>query len=947
MTQRLFPLIVLAVVFTTFVNAQTKPKIFEEDKRVLPSDTTWYPLYEMVMNRKFEEAQAKYDSIQTSWTEKKQYNSSLFLGNQFSYWLRVRGKRAEAIATIEKSINDNIAQLDSTCTEFLIACYNRAIYGRKYEDRIVWFDRFIKTCPENKLRKMNAIIHSDCANNYFRLGNLKKSWEYWDYCRANLKYFGNSARFYSRMSNSIGQTDLNVTTHLYDVVLEKMLPLKETDYITFFTMTNMAFICNSQQKFEKAVEYCKQAFKYYADHQKGLSRMIGKSSSTRYEQIVIALTNLKRFDEAQSYIEEMMENKDNFHNGVKVPSLYHKLYADLYYMQGKYDTALEQIQQSYEEMLKYQPDNLAKGFENLYGVYGDIYLKQKNYTKAIEYFEKVVKVITFDHYKTIDDPYVLIDPDKFVVNSIPGLRDVTLKMLKTEKSFYQQTKDKKHLLRLVELSNYAGKISMVNFRNLANEETLLEVSQQLKESAAYGLYASEILAKQDPNYIDTAFVFADRARSFNFNFLKQSRQRNKSLAEDSLLNDIANKTTILANIDSNSENFSEKRLETELDILRSKMLLQSFSEVDMTILSRQAQPEQLRKQLPQDAAILSNFIKGDSIYTIFLTSNHAEVKAVKVDDLKQQIKQLLRAAKTGNSKTDIQKQFYNHFIEPVESNLKGISSLIVLADEQLASIPFELFIDSNDQYLVESYAIQYKYSGKSLQLNNSSSTPNLLAIAPGFKKDGTFIAENITRSALEEADILDKKATYNSLAALDYSIKEVKEIASLFKNDDVNVQVLLDKQATEKQFKESLSAQNIIHIATHGISRGDNQSGLFFTMTDDDGEDGFLSLRELYQLNIDADLVVLSACKTATGTIKEGEGVMALPRGFVYAGAPHVMASLWKVHDKNTKAFMTAFYKYLLQDKAGYSKALQQAKIEFIKHNYLPLDWAGFVLVGE
>jgi len=94
-------------------------------------------------------------------------------------------------------------------------------------------------------------------------------------------------------------------------------------------------------------------------------------------------------------------------------------------------------------------------------------------------------------------------------------------------------------------------------------------------------------------------------------------------------------------------------------------------------------------------------------------------------------------------------------------------------------------------------------------------------------------------------------------------------------------------------------------------------------------------------------LVVLSACKSGYGKVEKGEGVISLPRSFLFNGVPNVIASLWKVHDERTKDLMVAFYKHLLEDKVSYAEALRLAKLDCIKKGFLPLDWAGFVLIGE
>ncbi len=94
-----------------------------------------------------------------------------------------------------------------------------------------------------------------------------------------------------------------------------------------------------------------------------------------------------------------------------------------------------------------------------------------------------------------------------------------------------------------------------------------------------------------------------------------------------------------------------------------------------------------------------------------------------------------------------------------------------------------------------------------------------------------------------------------------------------------------------------------------------------------------------------ANLVVLSACNSGVGALAEGEGVLSLPRGFIYAGVPNVMASLWKIHDKKTKDLMVSFYEHLVAGES-YPRALQLAKLDCIKKGFLPVDRAGFIFIG-
>lgn len=164
----------------------------------------------------------------------------------------------------------------------------------------------------------------------------------------------------------------------------------------------------------------------------------------------------------------------------------------------------------------------------------------------------------------------------------------------------------------------------------------------------------------------------------------------------------------------------------------------------------------------------------------------------------------------------------------------------------------------------------------------------------------------------------------------------------------------LDFQATRTVATSAyLSQYRIVHFATHGLLNSDHPylSGLVLSLVNEKGEqqDGFLRLHEIYNLHLNADLVVLSACQTALGKEIKGEGLIGLTRGFMYAGAPRVVASLWKVDDVATAELMKRFYRAMLQEKQRPAAALRAAQLEMMKKQrwQSPFYWAAFTLQGE
>jgi CHAT domain-containing protein len=151
----------------------------------------------------------------------------------------------------------------------------------------------------------------------------------------------------------------------------------------------------------------------------------------------------------------------------------------------------------------------------------------------------------------------------------------------------------------------------------------------------------------------------------------------------------------------------------------------------------------------------------------------------------------------------------------------------------------------------------------------------------------------------------------------------------------------------------ALADYRFVHFATHGFldSQHPELSGILLSMFDEQGraQDGFLRAHEVFNLKLNADVVVLSACQTGLGKEVKGEGLVGLTRGFMFAGAPRVVVSLWSVNDAATAELMTRFYRGMLVSKLRPAQALQAAQVSMLndKRFAAPFYWAAFTLQGE
>jgi CHAT domain-containing protein len=209
--------------------------------------------------------------------------------------------------------------------------------------------------------------------------------------------------------------------------------------------------------------------------------------------------------------------------------------------------------------------------------------------------------------------------------------------------------------------------------------------------------------------------------------------------------------------------------------------------------------------------------------------------------------------------------------------------------------------------------------------------------------------ERLTRSLRDLGDLGDVEFT---LPKLEYSLREANAITSVAPRGSMMAVGFKANRATLASL--ALRQFSIVHFATHGIlnDRHPELSGIVLSMVNERGEpeDGYLTLRDIYNLDLPADLVVLSACRTGIGKQVRGEGLQGLMRGFMYAGSPRVVASLWRVDDVATAELMKRFYRHMLgkgRNRMSAAAALRKAKLEMMSAGSLPYYWAGFVLQGD
>jgi CHAT domain-containing protein len=295
---------------------------------------------------------------------------------------------------------------------------------------------------------------------------------------------------------------------------------------------------------------------------------------------------------------------------------------------------------------------------------------------------------------------------------------------------------------------------------------------------------------------------------------------------------------------------------------------------------------------------------------------------------------------------------------------------LIVADGALQSLPFAALPDpvNLQEPLMASREIVNVPSASTLAVLrgerlNRKPAPKLLAILadPVFSAEDSRLSRNparppaaVTRDAespLERA-IAEVGFAGSRIPRLPGTRREAAAISAMLPEPERRLAVDFDASRATLISPE-IGQSRILHLATHGLLNDQpDLSGIVLSLVDRLGQpqDGFVRLHELYNLKLAADLVVLSACRTALGKEFRGEGVVGLTRGFLYAGASSVVASLWKVDDRATAELMRHFYASMLGREAlRPASALRAAQIQLWKTKGFenPYYWAAFTLQGE
>jgi CHAT domain-containing protein/tetratricopeptide (TPR) repeat protein len=740
------------------------------------------------------------------------------------------------------------------------------------------------------------------------------------------------------------------------------------------TFRNLGMSYLSKGDYDKSINYFRQ----------GIDALVkAKGSefpdiSDFYGNIGVAFFKNKQVDSAIYYLKYAIDLQSKIDPNRNLETA--KYYVNLglcYDNQKNYAQALDILIKSLNINEQYYGVKSSNLIANIQAI-STVYFHQKEYKKALYYLDKTLEL---GHYLKKND-FSAVDNKMELTQTLRLLSQIYLEL-------FDNSRDIKHLEQETDYAEQA-----VNSLNNCEEALKTEGSKSLLKNTNYAVYESAIEA----NYRLSAFKNKDSLAHIAFQYTEQSKakflqsqiQTAYALAyagiPDSLLQEEASlRQSIVYYEKQRQEKFNVGKSETDSSVLAvSSTLFETQKQYDSlkTALSTNY-PDYYRLKynlktldiatiqktiLSNNQTLLEYFVGDSSIFVFTINKDNYKFTKIPLDFNLDSLVRLMRdgiVAKYDLNKSDDERadapthytegasKLYDKLIRPFKKDLK--KELIIVPDGILGTIPFEALISEKDEtpyyfnahkYLIDAHQVSYAYSATLLKdvltkKHKQEPTNLLLAMAPFSTADTTLMPDLFVYQNIAYGDTSAKRS---DIVPLKFSGQEVANITKL-----MNGTASYGKDATESKFMKIAANYRIIHLATHSQinDKSSDYSFLAFNEIKDSIENELLFVRELYNLSLNADLVVLSACETGVGNVQKGEGIISLARAFTYAGAKSIVTTLWQVNDQKSKILMIDFYKHL---KRGLPKreALWRAKHDFIrKTNGDPYFWAGYIGIGN
>lgn len=489
---------------------------------------------------------------------------------------------------------------------------------------------------------------------------------------------------------------------------------------------------------------------------------------------------------------------------------------------------------------------------------------------------------------------------------------------------------------------------------------------------------------KDRDFIDVFFIIQ---QILKINKLNTSIQRavaidmakNKSIYDDikkiTYLNKSREKILLTSPSDINFNKLDYlklEKIENEIKILNEK-IQRNYPDFKKNYASQFASTALIGFNLKDDEAYIELTHSKYFLYITVLTNKNRIVKYLKIPntEIANLIKKVRSSVQLENNNIkpfdyDSAKKLYKNIFSPIEENLKNINKLYIIPEKQTLSLPFELLVYSEfykEKFLIEKYSISIMPSAAAfIGINNSktfSSNQNFAGFGnPKIKKINSDVKIN-EKYTKEFSSYFTRggKVKIEYLRFLPELPETEIELNLIKKKFGGNSKIFTRENFTEANIKNfNFSEYKVINFASHALVVGEidglAEPAILTTVPEkiDGDKDGLLTTSEIAKLKINTDLVILSACNTASSDGKpSSDGLSGLANAFFYSGSKSLLVTHWSVISDTTVSFISNLFDYIKNSNGDVSKALQKSKIEMIgsKDYSHPIFWAPYVLVGR
>ena len=844
----------------------------------------------------------------------------------------------------------------------------------RFAEALDWLNKSRVIEEELNLEENLAITCNNIGEIYRLQGQFQQGLKYFDKARIILEQLGSEALIANTYNNigtiygDLGKLELAMLWCERARVISKRLGLR-AELAT--TQSNIGYIHRNLGQYESALLWYDKA----RTIQEELALNIELSRT--YNNIGDIYIRRKQYSQGLSWLKKATKVLQDLEEEIKLATIYNNI-AEVYREKGDYSSALSWYEKgmNIQKRLNLKSD-LARSQNNL----GLLQLNQGDLDLSLSWLNKSKKI-----YESMDLEANL----STVYNNIAFVHRFQNQPREALKWYRKAIGIQEKLGIEVELSGFLSNIALV-FNTLSEIDSTfhyaqrsIQISENLRQFnsgatnrqffTGRSLTAVElgITSGYELQRHAAAFSFSEKAKARGLiDLLAERSVKSLKLPKQLAEEDDALQHQLKAVNQSLAEDISISRRKNLIRIRDSLYLAQKQFADRLRILvpaytnliyPNTVSKDDLQSILQIDETLVSFFVGQVNAYAFIITPGDFHmIDLGRSSQIIQLVSEFRREYLPERKKVDLkgdlllekklQKRFfqlstrlYQLLWKPLQATgLLTNRSIILVPDGPLHYLPFEMLIRDEKQ---RSYA-DYNYLIKDLELTYYPSATVMhferIVQQPSGEWEMDFLG--LAKSNFEDNQCFEG----GSLDNLPYSQEEVSTIANYFSPDRCSV--FLEQRANKSVLQAlDLTQFRYLHLSTHGIIDEQNPQFSQLLLSPAGEQDGCLNTYQIFAMELDADLVTLSACRTGLGEIVRGEGMVGFTRALMFAGTPSIILSLWEVGDQSAQEFFVAYYRYLTQDKpAGKYVPLRRVQLQMIDNGQYadPFYWAPFIFMGS